>query len=460
MRPSQGKVVIIGAGPAGLFAADRLADQIGGANVTILESGRPMSERWCPETKVCACGRGCLVLEGEGGAGGFSDGKLPYSLTRGTQLEQIFSDKDEPKLWQVDDVVRELAGEGVWYDPVDVSDLPWNFTDEMQFGTYPLRHVGSDGVRRWSVGMTTRIQQKGVRIAYGVTVAKVDDDTEEPGVISTTGIAWDAERIIVASGIQGIPWSGRMLSQKGIPLGAGPAGIGLRVETPAEDMAPLFDRFYDWKIVYSPEDSPLVLRSFCCNQKGAIVNQWHRTMGVRGVNGHSSLDPNERTESSNFAVIAKIPTSYALDPQAYVKSVALGINSLSGGHTVCQWAEDFMDRPAPWTGRKVDAPWRTNAIMSRDGVDINRAMPDDLSFYFRVFIDLLFDAVPSLSVDRAIVYAPEVKYPARRVPIDFSSWQVQGHENLYVVGDASGYLDSFVAAAVSGLIAADHIASR
>src|SRR5437016_10785504 len=97
-------VVIVGAGPAGLFAADRLADHIGGHHVTVLEAGLPMEKRWCPRTKTCSC-RSCYVLEGEGGAGGFSDGKLPYSLTRGTQLEEIFPREAEPLLWEIDKTV-------------------------------------------------------------------------------------------------------------------------------------------------------------------------------------------------------------------------------------------------------------------------------------------------------------------------------------------------------------------
>jgi uncharacterized FAD-dependent dehydrogenase len=278
-----------------------------------------------------------------------------------------------------------------------------------------------------------------------------------------------SSKIVIATGIQGIPWSERVLQGMGVELGHGPAGIGLRVETPAEDMAALFKVFYDWKIVYEPLRSPIVLRSFCCNQNGAIVNQYHRDLGIRGVNGHASLDPDERTGSSNFAIIAKIGTDYVEDPQDYVKSVARSINALTGGHTACQWLGEFIS-DIRYDPMPCDPEWRTNKIMARSEVDIARGLPSDLWQLFRNFITCLFGketeegrtagAVKSLDFNRALVYAPELKYPAMRVPVNLETWQLQGHDDIYVVGDATGYIDSFVAAALSGILAAQHIADR
>jgi len=442
--------IVIGAGPAGLFCADTLADR--GARVQVLDSGHLMTRRWCPETEVCDC-RSCYVLEGEGGAGGFSDGKLPFSLSRGTQMEPIFPFSAEPLLQQINQTVVDLAGPGVWYEP-KTDESPFRLPSGFSFGTYPLRHVGSDGVRRWSTGMTERVRARGVKISYRQEVVGVG-----PGeVVLANGNTMRAGKIIIASGIQGIPWSERILTEDlGVELEHGPAGIGIRVETPAVDMAPLFSRFYDWKIVYEPSYSPIVMRSFCCNQNGAIVNQYHRSMGIRGVNGHASLDPAERTKSSNFAIIAKIPTDYVSNPQEFVKSVARSVNSLTGGHTARQWLGEFVDEiryePLP-----SDPGWCTNAVMARQNVDIARAIPFDLLTLFREFILGLFEAVPSLNINRALAYAPELKYPAMRVPVDLLTWELDGHPGIYVIGDATGYIDSFVAAALSGIMAAQGIA--
>jgi uncharacterized FAD-dependent dehydrogenase len=446
--------IIIGAGPAGLFMADRLADA-GEKEVTILDAGKPMEDRWCPETRACAC-RSCFVLEGMGGAGGFSDGKLPFALDRGTQLEQIFQSQDEAKLWEIDEVVRELAGDGVWYAP-DGAESGWDFGPYARFGTYPLRHVGSDGVRRWSTGMSKRVAAKGVNIQYGHTVKRVYEYDRGWEVMGFGPSHWEADRVVIATGIQGIPWSEGLFQGLHVPLRHGPAGIGLRVETPAEDMQPLFDRFYDWKIVYERPDTPIVLRSFCCNSHGEIVNQYHRTMGIRGVNGHAPIDDAQKTQSSNFAVVAKIPTDYVADPQAYVRSIAQTVNALTEGHTGVESLHNFLMGSSLDETSLIAPDWRTNKVMARYA-PVHRGFPMELLELYREFIWRIFKAVPSLNASNALVYAPELKYPALRVPVDFRTWEVKGKPGLYCVGDATGYLDSFVAAAVSGLIAAEHIA--
>lgn len=443
-------IAIVGAGPAGLFCAQELLDR-GISDITIIDMGKRMEARWCPETQACAC-LSCYVLEGQGGAGGFSDGKLPFSLMRGTQMEKLFDDSLEPVLWEIDKQVVKHAGPGVWYEP-SANPPPGDFASVgLDFGTYPLRHVGSDGVRRWASGMSQELAERGVQFRWETEVTSFGRNylylkSRELGTYSM-----DADRVIIATGIQGIPWLSGYLESSGIELGSGPAGVGVRVEAPADSLAVLFDAFYDWKVVY--EAAPgLTFRSFCCNQRGYVTNQWHKTMPARGVNGHSMLDPAQRSGSSNFAIIAKVGEEFADDPQEYVKGVVRSINGLTDGHTAVQTVSDFLHGkidPDP-----VTPHWRTN-VMARSRVDIGQGMPVELRDQFRAFITKLMQVVPSLDPKESLVYAPELKYPAKRVPVDLSSWWLPQAE-VYVLGDATGYVDSFVAAAITGVVAARHI---
>lgn len=455
------KVVIVGAGPASLFCAQELLNSGRNYDIKVFDMGAPISERWCPETQACNC-RTCYVIEGGGGAGGFSDGKLPYSLARGTQMEQIFDPSLEPVLWEMDETVVRHAGEGHWYEPrQEKSSLDWE-SRGLDFSTYPLRHVGSDGIRRFTEGMTSELERGGVDFFYDCEVTRLTRNYAGiPIGVHIKGSRiplyrdwFDADIVILAPGIQGLPWIADQMEEFGVDMLTGPAGIGMRVETPIEDMACLFGEFYDWKVV-KDTGNDITFRSFCCNSGGSITNQYHKSMGVRGVNGHASINPKLQTRSANFAVVAKIGTRWADRPDLQVQRMAREINSLTGGHTAVQRLSHFMKGEVSWDTH--DVPFRTN-FMAREGVDIGKFLLPTLLEGFRGFIQDIVDVTGTIDPEQALVYAPELKYPARRIPVSLSTFRLPGYDNLYVIGDATGYVDSFVAAGLTGIVAARDIA--
>jgi len=454
----KGIITILGGGPAGLFAADTLSKA--GIPCRIIELGYRMSERVCPEDKNCDC-IVCDALSGFGGAGGFSDGKSTYSLTRGTQTEVIFDESCAEHFKVIDELTVKFGGEGKLFSPL--KEIPEEFKgSKFSFESYNLRHLGSDGIRKLIQGLVESLEARGVEILPYTSALNIWSDPDGGYNVTVkdhptkTESSIHAEELIVATGLQGAAWLEEQAEHLGIPLAHGPAGIGIRFEAKASTLKPLFDRFYDFKLTY--ETPWASFRSFCCNQRGHVLNENHNTLGIRNVNGHSFLDEGRRTDSSNFAIIAKIDNRVTGDPQEFVRNIARGINSLVGGGTVVQRARDFvLDKASKYIDDEDEV---VTDLQSRSGVHIGSAMPSFLYGGFRGFLMDLDKIVPGILHESSVIYAPEMKYFGKKSPINFGSWECDGYPGLYIIGNASGYLDSFVSAALTGMIAANNIIER
>lgn len=446
-RREMRKVAIIGSGPAGLFCADRLAKHV---DVTIYETGEIISHRICPATGCKDC-KICHVLEGEGGAGGFSDGKNTYSLMRGTQMESIFPSDADKWLGYIDGLTVKFAGDGVWYDPLD--EPPKEFAKSpLWFDSYPLRHVGSDGIRRFVQGLSSDLTFRGVEVlcrqrAEPATrkIWPYSDRWIADGVFVDRGYGddlHDYDVVVLAMGLQGIPWIEKYMKDHNSPLTEGPAGFGIRLETASGVLAPLHEKFYDYKITLDLDG--LSVRSFCCNHQGLVLNERHTDLGIVNVNGHSFLDPQKRTQSSNLAIMIKVTEP---NIQSIVRDVSRGICDKAGG-SAYQPVMNFLDLQS-----MSDNRYMTN--MQSHYIDIKAMLPAHFYHAFCEFIMELNHIVPIVS-PISVIYAPEMKYYGRRANVALN-WKSNDIENLYVIGSGSGHLDSFVAAALSGIIAAENI---
>ena len=447
------RVAIIGSGPAGLFCADRLADH---NEVTIFEAGLPIDQRSCPGAD-CQCSI-CHVLEGEGGAGGLSDGKNTYSLTRGTQLETVFHDEEVKGLAQIDSAMVRYAGEGVWYDPLP--EPPEAFKKSpLSFESYPLRHVGSDGIRKFVEGFSDHLVTRGVTFRFLSRAMPLFSDDRRKVMGVEINNEWGStfegfDYVVIAAGLQGIPWIEKTMNALGSPMFSGPAGFGLRLETDAEVLADLHKQFYDYKIVYEHKPTGIIVRSFCCNQNGYVVNERHTDLGIINVNGHSYLNPSMRTKSSNMAIIAKIPKWIdGYSPQEFVRFQAKKINDAVESHTAYQPIYSFLGLTGS-ISRNWDGSYMTNH--QSKFACIKGLLHWELQAAFASFIIELDRLVPGLISHKSIIYAPEMKYYGRRMNIT-KRWRCNDVEGLYIIGSGSGYLDSFVAAALSGISAAEDI---
>ena len=443
------RVLIIGAGPAGMFAARELALH-GIDNVKVIDSGHQASNRDCPLTESCNC-TPCDVLEGLGGSGGVSDGKMTFALDRGTQMEPIFREEHLPLLSYVDSFMSQMGITGVRYEPEDA--LFPDSSDGIEFQTYPLWHVGSDGIRLFSSRFTDYLEKLDITISRRTRAQHlIVHDGEIRGVVVRRDYGRGeyrqeeiyADHVVLAVGLFGIGWLEEQMHALGVRFDTGPAGIGLRIETPAEVLAPLFDSFYDWKAVGTFEG--ITLRSFCCNRNGYIMPEYHRSLQIRNVNGHSYLDPARRSESSNFSLQAKITTDDVDNPQQYVRNIARKMNNLSGGWQVRQTIARFLDEPVDPDESMVTYPQARRA-------DLRTALPPVLKSAFSEYLRRLDNRIPGI-VASGWLYGPEIKYHARKLPVERDTWRMNGMQSTYVIGDSTGLTGSYVSAALTGIIAA------
>jgi len=443
-------VLIIGSGPAGLFCAGRL-HEAGAGNIMVIEQGKAMKRRICPDSPLCDC-RPCDVLEGEGGAGSFSDGKITLSATRGTHGQELFTPQQARLLDRVEQIIRQFAPAVTDYPPAaDLSALRGHEDTGLAFSSYPLIHLGSDGIRDFGRAYAAHLEQAGVRLAMGTQATELlADDGQVAGVLtrdrhSRAQTVIPASRIVAACGLAGAAWLEDQLRQAGVQLQTGPADFGIRLETTAAALSTFTGEFYDFKL--ARHAGGIGLRSFCVNGDGFIAAEYHRGLGIRGVNGHSYL--NRRSGQSNLAIVATITQEQHADPKAYVRELAAAVNAAAGGYPIRQQLGDLLPGCQPPAGVQLTNP------KTRPG-RLQDVLPAALLQAFGGYIEALGQVEPAVLAADGLVYAPEIKYYAYQVPVD-QTWQSTDIAGLYVTGNAAGYTASLSAAALTGIIAADAI---
>lgn len=454
MRSLHCATLILGSGPAGLFAADALL-RAGVTDVVIVERGRPMARRVCPPGPGCEC-HTCPVLEGEGGAGSFSDGKITLSAVRGTHSQRLFTDIQAEQLDVLAATVRRNVSDTVDYAPVPQLSALAGHETRLRGDSYPLLHVGSDGIREFGRRFSAELQDRGGRLLASVDVTELSiSNGRIHGVVGrdrSGPFTINADTVIAAVGMVGTPWLEQQLTAAGVTLETGPADIGIRLETSAAALDPLIGQFYDFK-AHHTSPSGIDVRSFCVNGHGYIVNEFHRPLGIRGVNGHSFL--HRRSDLSNLAILATITETFTPDPKAYVRDAARAITATTGGYPVRQTLAGFL--PDMTSGQPLGVAGSNPK--TRTG-DLRAVLPSPLADAFASYITALGAALPPVLAPDTVLYAPEIKYYNYRVPIDPATWRSRDIAGLYVVGNAAGYTASLSAAALSGLIAGHAAASH
>ncbi len=450
-------VIIVGAGPAGIFAALELSKERD-FKVLMVEKGKDIGGRNCPgwEKGNCSKCQPCDLLSGWGGAGAFSDGKLTLSPDVGGWLSEIIGEEELRKgIDYVDRVFLQFgapeevygADEGVFREWQRKASLA-----EMHLIPNKIRHMGTEKAREILKDMRGAL--KSVEVITNKRVSHLLVEGEEvKGVELEEGERFYAPFVIVAPGRQGAEWLVEECKRLGIPVTANPVDVGVRVEVPAVVMEPLTATLYEPKLLFSSKSFDDKVRTFCVCPHGEVVREY--TNGVALVNGHSYKD--RRTENTNFAIL--ISTSFTepfKDPISYGKYIAALANLLAGGVIVQRLGDLELGRRS--TLARIEKGLVTPTLKD--------ATPGDLSFVlpYRYLTDILemlhaLDRlVPGVASRHTLLYGVEAKFYSSRLKLSPSL--ETPIKNLFAIGDGAGITRSLVQSAVSGVIAGREVARR
>ena len=462
-------VIIIGAGPAGIFAA--LALQEKGLRVVIVEKGPDIDRRTCPmQTRQTGCGqcRPCLLLCGWGGAGAYSDGKLTLTTAIGGKLQEYVGEKTLAELIdEVDSTYLRFGATETVFAPEErvFRNLQRQAaTADMILVPSRIRHLGTERcaeiLRRMRDELVSRIE---IRTRSEAVEIVVEPETAAPagapaparltGVRLADGTVIETRYLICGPGREGASWFVSELQRLGLPLTNNPVDIGVRVELPAVVMESFTDHLYEPKLIYYSETFDDQVRTFCVNPYGEVVAE--NSDGLLTVNGHSWAT--RKTELTNFALlVSKTFTEPFREPIAYGRSIA-GLANLLGGGVIVQRLGDLQ------AGRRSTAKRLAKSMFQPT---LAQAVPGDLSLvlpyrHLRSILEMLtaLDKVmPGVNSRHTLLYGVEVKFYSSRP--ELSPVLETKVQNFFAVGDGAGVTRGLVQASASGLLVAKEILAR
>ena len=451
-------VIIIGAGPGGIFTAYELHKLAPEKKVAVLETGAPLAERKCPidgkKIKSCIGCKTCAIMNGFGGAGAFSDGK--YNITTefgGTLHEYIGKEEAVDLMNYVDTINLSHGGEGTRLYTTANTGLK---TKCLQNGLHLLdasvRHLGTDVNY---IVLENLYNELSPSVDFYFRTPAVDVEKIGDGYrVNTKNETFEAPVCIISAGRSGSKWMEKVCGDLEIPTKSNRVDIGVRVELPYEIFAHLTDELYESKIVYRTEKFRDLVRTFCMNPRGAVVNE--NTNGIVTVNGHSYEDPAKHTGNTNFALLVSKHFSHPFkDSNGYGESIARLSNMLGGGVMVQRFG-DLIRGQRSNDQRMADSFVRPT-LQATPG-DLSLVIPKRILDGIIEMIYALDKIAPGTANDDTLLYGVEVKFYNMEVDVD--SHLETCHKNLFVIGDCGGTTHSLSQASASGVCVARYIAAQ
>jgi uncharacterized FAD-dependent dehydrogenase len=453
-------VVIVGAGPAGIFAALELSCQ-SSLRVCILDKGRDIDERRCMSREkggVCVKCQPCHILNGWGGSGAFSDGKLTLSPQVGGRLDEILgSDQAADLLNEVDQVyLRFGAAQRVFGELNDeIEELQKRSIGAgLQFVHVPIRHIGTERAGDVMRQMRDVLLEQGVSILNRTAVNRIlIENGRTVGVETEHGERIDAGAVVVAPGRECAPWLKDVAQTLGLSLTRNPVDLGVRVELPAVVLEPITNLVYESKYLYTSRAFDDRVRTFCMCPHGEVSIE--NAGDVMTVNGHSFAD--HKTANTNFAIlVSKNFTEPFENPIEYGKSIARLANLLSGGIIVQRLGDLEAGRRS--TPKRLDRSVVTPTLSGAVPGDLNLVLPYRYVASILEMLHAMDRIAPGVASRHTLLYGVEVKFYSNRLKV--SSEMETEVENLFACGDGAGVTRGLIQASASGVLAARAILGR
>lgn len=442
-------VIIVGAGPGGIFAAYELTKESDELKIAVFEAGNELSKRKCPidgdKIKSCINCKSCSIMNGFGGAGAFSDGK--YNITNqfgGTLYEYIGKEKAMELMYYVDKLNLQFGGEGTkLYSTANTKIKKLCLQNGLHLLDASVRHLGTD-INYVVLENIYELLKEKVDFYFNTPVdtIRIDDGRY---VVIAQGNEYTCDKCIVSTGRSGSKWAEKLCSDLQIPTKSNRVDIGVRVELPAEVFSHLTDELYESKIVYRTAKFEDLVRTFCMNPHGVVVNE--NTNGIVTVNGHSYEDVEKHTDNTNFALlVAKHFSEPFRDSNGYGESIARLSNMLGGGVLVQRFGDLIRGRRS--NASRIEEGYVTPTLNATPG-DLSLVMPKRILDGIIEMIYALDKIAPGTANDDTLLYGVEVKFYNMEVEIDENL--ETNHKGLYIIGDCSGVTHSLSHASASGV---------
>lgn len=450
-------VLIIGAGPGGIFAAYELMEKNPNMKIAVFEMGHELKKRHCPidgeKIKSCIHCKSCSIMSGFGGAGAFSDGKYNITNDFGGTLYQYIGKKVALELMEYVDMINlKYGGEGTkLYSTTGTSIKKTCMQNGLHLLDASVRHLGTDINYIVLDNLYAHLKDK-VEFLFDCTVDSVEKTDNGYRVCTTDGNTYEGGKCIISAGRSGSKWMEKVCKDLNIQTKSNRVDIGVRVELPSEIFSHLTDELYESKIVYRTEKYEDLVRTFCMNPKGAVVNE--NTNGIVTVNGHSYEDPARQTGNTNFALlVAKHFSEPFKDSNGYGESIARLSNMLGGGVIVQRFGD--LVRGQRSTEKRIAESFTVPTLNAAAG-DLSLVLPKRILDGIIEMIYALDKVAPGTANDDTLLYGVEVKFYNMEVEVDENLMTC--HEGLYVIGDGSGITHSLSHASASGVYVARQIA--
>ena len=451
-------IIIIGAGPGGIFSAYELSKLAPELKVAVFEAGHALNKRHCPidgdKIKTCISCKSCSIMSGFGGAGAFSDGK--YNITNdfgGTLHEYIGKKQALDLMTYVDEINMSHGGEGTkLYTTAGTKFKKECIQHDLHLLDASVRHLGTDINYIVLENLYAELKDK-VDFFFDApvkTVEVIDGGYE----VKLENTSYTCSKCIVSVGRVGSKWMENICKELKIPTKSNRVDIGVRVELPADVFSHLTDELYESKIVYKTPKYGDKVRTFCMNPKGAVVNE--NTNGIITANGHSYEDPALQTENTNFALlVSKTFSEPFKDSNGYGESIARLSNMLGGGVIVQRFGD--LIRGQRSTPKRMEEAFITPTLNATPG-DLSLVLPKRILDGIVEMIYALDKVAPGTANDDTLLYGVEVKF--YNMEVEVSDKLESLYEGLYIIGDGSGITHSLSHASASGVYVARNIVNK